>query len=148
MDKSYKKNKAYKEDESDIDDEFIELIEKENMEKEIEKAEKKFAKDNEKLAEENEQPQDESVLKERIKEIKAEFKRLEKERGTKEATLKRARPAEKIEEAVQKLTDRIKTQKLQMQDRDAGKEVALGTRCGPFLLRRLCSDMIDLCPLQ
>lgn len=138
-DKKYKKNKKYTEDESDIDDEFIEAIEKENMEKEIEKAEKKFAKDNEKLAEEQKELQDESVLKEKIKDIKADFKRLEKERGTKEATLKRAKPAEKIEEAIDKLTERIKTQKLQMQDRDAGKEVALGTSKINYLDPRITS---------
>jgi DNA topoisomerase-1 len=42
--------------------------------------------------------------------------------------LKRERPAEKIEESIDKLSEKIKTFKLQMVDRDAGKEVALGTR--------------------
>lgn len=34
---------------------------------------------------------------------------------------------EKIEELIQKLDERIKTHKLQMEDREEGKEVALGT---------------------
>ena len=81
-----------------------------------------------KAAAEGKEQQDESVLKEKIKEIEAEFKRLKKERGTEKHTLKRERPTEKIEEAIEKLDDKIKTFKLQMEDREAGKEVALGTR--------------------
>jgi len=96
--------------------------------KEVEKAEKKFAKENEKLQEDGKKPQNDSVLKERIVEIEEEFKQLAKERGTGKASLKRERLVEKIEESLEKLSERIKTFKLQMVDRDAGKEVALGTR--------------------
>ena len=56
------------------------------------------------------------------------YKRLKKERGTNKAELKREKPTEKIEEAIAKLDEKIKTFKLQMEDREAGKEVALGTR--------------------
>lgn len=123
-----KKNKKYVEDESDLDDEAIATHEDAWKAKEIEKAEKKFQKENEKLAEDGKQAQKDSVLKERITDIETEFKRLKKERGTKKATLKRERPVEKIEEAISKLDERIKAFKLQMEDREAGKEVALGTR--------------------
>ena len=95
---------------------------------ELEKAEKKFQKDNEKLAADGKEVQDGSVLKEKIKDIEDEYKRLKKERGTRKHALKREKPTEKIEEAIEKLDDRIKTFKLQMEDREAGKEVALGTR--------------------
>ena len=64
----------------------------------------------------------------KIKEIEAEFKKLKKERGTGKHELKRERPTEKIEEAIAKLDEKIKAFKLQMEDREAGKEVALGTR--------------------
>ncbi|KAL4251473.1 DNA topoisomerase I [Abortiporus biennis] len=127
VDAKYKKKKKYAEDESDLDDDGIADHEEQWKTKEIEKAEKKFQKDNDKLAEEGKELQDDSVLKDRIKEIEAEFKRLKKERGTGKATLKREKPAEKIEEAIDKLDERIKTFKLQMEDREAGKEVALGT---------------------
>lgn len=129
LDPKYKKKKEYKDDESDLDEEWIVQHEESLKEKEIDRAKKKFAKDNEKLEAEGEKPKDESVLNERLEEIEAEFERLEGERGTRTATLKRAKPAEKIEEAIEKLNERIKTHKLQMIDREEGKEVALGTRC-------------------
>lgn len=128
LDAKYKKQKKYAEDESDIDDDWIETHEEELKAKEIEKAEKKFAKENEKLEEEGKKPQKDSVLAERLAAIDEDFERLEKERGTKKATLKRERPEDKLIEAIDKLSDKIKAFKLQIDDRDAGKEVALGTR--------------------
>ncbi|KAG1767000.1 DNA topoisomerase I [Suillus occidentalis] len=127
IDPKYKKQKQYVDDESDLDDDWIEEYEESLKNKEIEKAEKKFAKDNEKLVQEGNKPQPESVLQEKIEAAEAEYKRLAKERGTGKAKLKRDRAPEKIEEAVQKLDEKIKTFKLQMDDREAGKEVALGT---------------------
>ncbi|KAJ3515245.1 hypothetical protein NLJ89_g1884 [Agrocybe chaxingu] len=127
IDSKYKKDPRYKDNESDLDDEWIVEHEEGLKAKEIEKAEKKFAKENEKRQEDNEKPQDESVLKARIAEITKEFEQLAKERGTKKAAMKRDRSAEKLEEAIDKLTQKIKAFKLQISDRDAGKEVALGT---------------------
>ncbi|KAI0779490.1 hypothetical protein C8Q74DRAFT_1198203 [Fomes fomentarius] len=127
IDPKFKKKKMYAEPESDLDDDAIEAYEETMKAKELEKAEKKFQKDNEKLKEDGKEPQDESVLKDKLKEIEAEYKRLKKERGTNKHTLKKERPTEKIEEAIGKLDEKIKTFKLQMEDREAGKEVALGT---------------------
>ena len=128
IDKKYKKNKKYTEDESDIDEEAVVEIEEKMKEREKEKTEKKFAKENEKLIADDKKPQDDSILQEKLGEIDAEFERLTKERGTGKASLKRERPAEKIEEAIDKLDEKINTAKLQMVDREAGKEIALGTR--------------------
>ena len=128
LDKKYKKKTKYIEDESDLDDDAVAVHEEKTREKEIEKVQKKFAKENEKLEAEGEEAQKESVLDDRIEEIEAEFERLKEERGTGLATLKRDKPPEKIEEAILKLEDKINTAKLQMVDREAGKEIALGTR--------------------
>lgn len=135
MDPKYKKQKRYADDESDLDDEWIDEHEDSLQKKEIEKAEKKFAKDNEKLVQEGNNAQPDSVLQEKIEAIEAEYKRIAKERGTGKAKLKRERAPEKIEEAVQKLDERIKTFKLQMDDREAGKEVALGTRYAALIIK-------------
>ena len=97
VDKKYKKNKKYAGDESDIDEEAVVEIEEKMKEKEKEKAEKKFAKENEKLLADDKKPQDDSILQERLEEIEVEFERLVKERGTGQASLKREKPAEKIE---------------------------------------------------
>lgn len=127
IDSKFKKKKLYAEDESDLDDDAIAEHEEQWKAREVEKTEKKFQKDNEKLVEQGERPQPESALKDKIKEIESEFKRLKKERGTSKHDLKREKPTEKIEEAIQKLDEKIKVFKLQMEDREAGKEVALGT---------------------
>ena len=109
IDPKYKKKKLYAEDESDLDDDAIAEHEEHLKEKEFEKVEKKFVKDNEKLAEEGKEQWDDSVLKQRRKEVEEDFKKLKKERGTGKATLKRERPTEKIEEAIAKLDDKMKT---------------------------------------
>ncbi|KAG5727925.1 DNA topoisomerase 1, partial [Termitomyces sp. T112] len=127
LDSKYKKNKKYADDESDIDDDWIIAYEEELKAKELERAEKKFVKDNEKLAEEGKDILPNDVLQERLLAIDEDFKKLAKERGTKKATLKRDKPIEKIEESIDKLTEKIKGFALQIEDRDAGKEVALGT---------------------
>lgn len=127
IDIKYKKRKEFKDDESDLEDDWIAKHESTLKEKELEKARKKFEKDNEKAIAEGKKAAPERELKERLEEIEEDFRRLEKERGTKKASLKRQRAPEKIEEAVNKLGDRIKTTRLQMEDREEGKEVALGT---------------------
>ena len=128
VDSKYMKKKKYSGDESDLDDDAIAAHEEQWKEREMEKAKKKFEKENEKLAEEDKKPQADSVLKQRLKDIEDEFKRLVKERGTRKAELKREKSTDKLEESIDKLDEKIKTFKLQMQDREAGKEVALGTR--------------------
>lgn len=133
IEKKYKKNEKYAEDESDLDEDWIVNHEEQLKMKEIEKAEKKFARDNEKLAEDQQKPQDKSVLEDRLAVIEDDFDRLAKERGTKKATLKREKTTEKIEEMLDKLTERVKAHKLQMIDRDETKEIALGTRFVPWL---------------
>ena len=126
-DSKYRKQKKYAEDESDLDDEAVAEHEDQCKAREIERTEKKFAKENEKLAEEGKPVQGEDVLRSRLRAVDDDFARLEKERGTRKAALKRDRPAEKLIESIDKLEDKIKAFQLQMVDREAGKEVALGT---------------------
>jgi len=123
----YKKKPTYADLESDLEDDWIAEYEDQTLAKEIEKAEKKFAKDNEKRAEDDEKPFGDDVLKERVKAIEDEFKRLKKERGTTKHELKRDRPAEKLVELIDKLEEKIKATKLLALDREEGKEIALGT---------------------
>jgi DNA topoisomerase-1 len=128
MDKKFKKHDEYIEDESDIDDDWIVGHEEAMKARDIDKATKKFAQENEKLVEEGGKAQKDSVLKERIADIEADYKALEKERGTEQAELKRERATEKIQEAITKLTEKISASKLQIIDKDEGKEIALNTR--------------------
>ncbi|KAF8495860.1 hypothetical protein JB92DRAFT_2747397 [Gautieria morchelliformis] len=127
LDKKLKKKSAWAKEESDLDDEWIEKYEEECQKKEVEKAEKKFAKDNEKLEAEGKKVHGAKVLEERIEDIKAEYKRLEQEREQDEITPKKGRTVEKLQDMIHKLDERIKTFRLQMVDREEGKEVSLGT---------------------
>jgi DNA topoisomerase I len=126
-DPKYRKQKKYTEDESDLDDDGIAEHEEQCKTREIERIEKKFAKENEKLAEEGKPRQGEDVLRSRLSAVEDDFARLKKERGTNKAVLKRDKPPEKLIEGIDRLDEKIKTFKLQMVDREAGKEVALGT---------------------
>jgi DNA topoisomerase-1 len=147
-DPKYKKQKKYAQDESDLDEDAVAEHEEACKAREIERTEKKFAKENEKLAEEDKPTQGEDVLRSRLRAIDDEFARLEKERGTGKATLKRDRAPEKLVEGIDKLEDKIKTFKLQMVDREAGKEVALGTSkinyLDPRWVTPSCSFSFDL----
>jgi DNA topoisomerase I len=123
-----KKVPEYAELESDLDDDFIERWENTLQERDIEKAKKKFAKENEMLVADGGKPQKESILEEAIENICEEYRKLAKERGTNKAEPKRAKPIEKIEEQIEALDLRIKNFKIQMDDKEEGKQVALGTR--------------------
>jgi DNA topoisomerase I len=128
LDRKLKKKSAWAAEESDLDDEWIEKYEEECQKKEIERTEKKFAKENEKLEADGKKVQGGKVLQERIEDVKVEYRRLEQERDQDEITPKKGRTVEKLQEMIQKLDDRIKTFRLQMVDREEGKEVSLGTR--------------------
>ena len=67
------------------------------------------------------------MLRLRLRAIDDEFERLVMEHSSSKVTLKRDRAPEKLVEEINKLEDKIKTFKLQMVDREVGKEVALGT---------------------
>ncbi|KDQ21875.1 hypothetical protein BOTBODRAFT_50413 [Botryobasidium botryosum FD-172 SS1] len=122
-----KKRKNLAEDESDIDDEWIVKYEDETRAKEIEKAQKKWEKDNEKLEAEGKDTLDESVVEAKISKINDEYDRLKEERGTGQAEVKGKKTEENILTNIAKLDERIHTMKIQMVDREEGKEVALGT---------------------
>ncbi len=75
-----KKHPDLAEDESDLDEEGLESIEKFNLDEAVLKAQKKFESANKKAKENGEDEEDEKVLKERLKEIKQEHVQIKKER--------------------------------------------------------------------
>jgi len=124
----FKKVAKIADDESDMDDEWIAEHEEGLRLKEREKAEKKFAKENEKLVADGEAEQKPSVLEAKLKDIDEEFKVIKKQtRAKKAAAMKNPKTMEKLEENLDKLSEKISQVKLQAIDRDEGKEVALGT---------------------
>lgn len=133
-----KKKKAYKEfteDESDVDDEWIQGHEENLVVLEREKIRRKFDKDNKKLEETNEPVLPESELKERLQAADELEKNLkaEKKKGWKESKLSE----DKLVAAIRKMDDRIAVQKTAALDRDEGKEISLGTSKINYIVRPL-----------
>ena len=102
-----KKRPELVEEESDLDDEFIQRHLKAVEEKEAEKLLKQFEKENEKRKEEG-QPL--------LKEMPSPSKKVKKP-----ATM------EKLEQRLESITTKIGAQKLAMVDKDESKQTALGT---------------------
>jgi len=78
--KAKKRHPELAEDESDMDEDFCERHEADLLEKALEGAKKKFDKDNIKLEDSQEPKVPKGELDEKLKNIKAEFKELKKER--------------------------------------------------------------------
>jgi DNA topoisomerase-1 len=92
------------------------------------KVQKKFDKENEKLEADGEKPMKAKELEERMEVVKELETKMKKElkTGKVEAEGKSA-SVDKYEKDLEKLDARIATMKLQAEDRDNNKEVALGT---------------------
>ena len=92
------------------------------------KIKKKFEKENEKKLAEGEKKMNDKELKERLEvadELEDKFKK-ENKSGKVEVEGK-GQTIEKLEGSIDKLTERIETAKLQAEDKEENKEVALGT---------------------
>jgi len=124
-----KKNGAeYFELDEDLDQEWIKEHQEYLVEEQRQKIEKKFAKDNEKLAAEGQPELKKKELQERLsvaEELADKFKK-ENKSGKVEAEGK-GPTIEKLEANVTKVEQRIATMLLQAEDKEANKEVALGT---------------------
>lgn len=126
--KMKKKRPELTEMESDLDDDFIEYWEEELKKKDIEKAAKKFEKNNEARAEKGEKPEPEKKLNEAIKKIEAEYEELKAERNSKDVNIGSFKDPEKVLANIEKVDERIQTFKINLEVKDKGKDVALGTR--------------------
>lgn len=92
------------------------------------KIEKKFQKDNEKLVAEGEKEMKKKELDERLEVADELEKKFKKENKSKKVEPEGKGPTvEKYETNIKKLDERIATMRLQAEDREGNKEVALGT---------------------
>lgn len=123
-----KKGAAFFELDEDLDQEWIEAHQQFLLREQTEKIEKKFAKDNEKREADGEKPFPDKELKERLKAVKELEAKFKKENKTKKVEAEGKGPTvEKLDAAVEKIDERIRTLELQSADREGNKEVALGT---------------------
>ncbi|GAA6049722.1 hypothetical protein JCM3770_004427 [Rhodotorula araucariae] len=120
-----RKYKMYDEDESDLDDDWIQEHEAALVVAEREKIRKKFEKDNTKREADGEKPLAPKELDERLKAADDLEKQIRRDRknGYKETK----HSEDKIVAQLAKIDERIKIAKTNATDRDEGKEVSLGT---------------------
>ncbi|KAF1997578.1 DNA topoisomerase 1 [Amniculicola lignicola CBS 123094] len=130
MDPKLKKKKGaeYFERPEDLDMEWIKAHQEFLVEEQRQKITKKFEKDNEKLKAEGEKEMKKKELDERMEvadELAAKFK---KENKTGKVDVEgKGTTVDKLEGNVDKIFQRIETMKIQMEDKEGNKEVALGT---------------------
>ena len=112
----------------DLDQQWIQEHQAYLVEEERKKIQKKFEKENEKLKAEGEKEMKTKELDERLKvadQLDKKFKR-ENQKGKVEAEGK-GPTIERFEGNIEKLDERIGTMKIQAEDKESNKEVALGT---------------------
>ena len=98
------------------------------VEKERENIQKKFQRENDKRAADGEKPLPEKELKERLKAANVLEAKYKKENKTKKVEAEgRGVTVEKLETQIEKLDTQISNTKLQAEDREGNKEVALST---------------------
>jgi DNA topoisomerase-1 len=123
-----KKGAAFFEIDEDITEEWIKEHQEFLVEEMKTKIQKKFDKENEKLKVEGKKEMKPKELDERMeaaKELAAKFK---KENKSKKVLAEGKSPSvEKFEKDIAKLDERVETMKLQAEDKENNKEVALGT---------------------
>jgi DNA topoisomerase-1 len=123
-----KKGAEYFELPEDLDQEWIEEHQAYLVEELKSKITKKFEKENEKLKAEGEKEMKVKELNERLEAVKDLEKQQKKENKTGKVEAEGKSPTiEKLEANLEKLDARIATMSLQAEDREANKEVALGT---------------------
>ncbi|TVY49005.1 DNA topoisomerase [Lachnellula occidentalis] len=112
----------------DLDEEWVHSHQAFLVEEQRTKIEKKFQKDNEKLVAEGKKEMKANELKERLEVVTDLEKKFKKENKTKKVEAEGKGPSiEKCEANLKKLDERITTMRLQAEDREGNKEVALGT---------------------
>ncbi|KAJ8108018.1 hypothetical protein OPT61_g8466 [Boeremia exigua] len=123
-----KKGAEYFERPEDLDSEWIKAHQEAEVEELRQKITKKFEKDNEKLAAEGEKELKDKDLQERLKKADELAAKYKKENKTGKVEAEGKGPSiDKLETAVDKLNQRIENMKIQMEDKEGNKEVALGT---------------------
>lgn len=123
-----KKGAEYFERPEDLDDDWVKAHQESEVEAERQKITKKFEKENEKLAAEGEKEMKPKELESRLEKADDLAAKYKKENKTGKVEAEGKGPTvEKLEGAVDKLNQRIENMKIQMEDKEGNKEVALGT---------------------
>jgi len=123
-----KRGAEYFERPEDLTSEWVQAHQAADIEEKRQKITKKFEKENEKLIAEGKKAQPDKELKERLGEAAELEKKYKKENKTGKVEAEGKGPSiEKLDAAYEKLDQRIEAMKLQAEDKEDNKEIALGT---------------------
>ncbi|CAE7001915.1 hypothetical protein P3342_001505 [Pyrenophora teres f. teres] len=123
-----KKGAEYFERPEDLDSEWVKQHQDAEVEEMRQKIIKKFEKDNEKLKADGEKEMKQKELNERLEKAEELAAKYKKENKTGKIEAEGKGPTvEKLEANVEKIVQRIENMKIQMEDKEGNKEVALGT---------------------
>jgi len=123
-----KKGAEYFERPEDLDSEWVKQHQDAEVEEMRQKIIKKFEKDNEKLKADGEKEMKQKELDERLEKAEELAAKYKKENKTGKVEAEGKGPTvEKLEANVEKIVQRIENMKIQMEDKEGNKEVALGT---------------------
>ncbi|KAF2025223.1 hypothetical protein EK21DRAFT_104108 [Setomelanomma holmii] len=123
-----KKGAEYFERPEDLDSDWVKQHQDAEVEEMRQKITKKFEKDNEKLHAEGEKEMKPKELQERLEKADELVAKYKKENKTGKVEAEGKGPTvEKLEANIDKISQRIENMKIQMEDKEGNKEVALGT---------------------
>ncbi|KAF2874964.1 DNA topoisomerase 1 [Massariosphaeria phaeospora] len=123
-----KKGAEFFERPEDLDDDWVKQHQDALVEEQRQKITKKFEKENEKLKADGEKEMKPKELDERLEVAEELAQKFKKENKTGKVEAEGKGPTvDKIEGNIDKLNQRIETMKVQLEDKEGNKEVALGT---------------------
>jgi len=123
-----KKGADYFERPEDLDAEWVKQHQDAEVDEMRQKIIKKFEKDNEKLAAEGEKEMKPKELTDRLEKVEELAAKYKKENKTGKVEAEGKGPTvEKLEANIDKINQRIENMRIQMEDKEGNKEVALGT---------------------
>jgi DNA topoisomerase-1 len=123
-----KKGAEFFERPEDLTIEWVKQHQEAEVEELRQKITKKFEKDNEKLVAEGEKEMKPKELNERLEKAEELASKYKKENKTGKVEAEGKGPTiEKLETNIDKINQRIENMKIQMEDKEGNKEVALGT---------------------
>lgn len=121
-----RKYPQYVDDESDLDEDWIDTYQTTLLDAEKEKIRRKFEKENKKLVEENQPIMGPNELVKRLDDSNDFRDKLAEEKANGWTTSSNLSD-DKIVKAIEKIDARIEAQRISLLDKDEGKEISLGT---------------------
>ncbi|TIC65546.1 putative DNA topoisomerase [Wallemia mellicola] len=128
--KVWKENPKFKEEESDLDDEWMDAHEDNEREKDKERQRKKFERDNEKLRSEDQKEMKPQELDDRLNDVDEKWKTIQNERRSGKPDVGKKSESNLLT-SMQKIEDRLEAFRVNASNKDEIKDVSLASSPNP-----------------